>query len=72
MIHLTLQERISERIVVLFVVVSVPQIQGHIVESCWYSQEQIQQRIGGRLSSFPIHGDFPVPQVVEEIVEEIL
>ena len=72
MIQLTLQERISDRIVVLFVVVSVPQIQGHIVVSCWYSQEQIQQRTGCRLSTFTNHGDFPVPQVVEEIVEEIL
>ena len=72
MIQLTLQARISERIVVLFVVVSVRQIQEQIVESCWYSQEQIQQRTGGRLSTFPNRGDFPVPQVVEEIVEEIL
>ena len=28
-----------------------------IVESCWYSQERIQQRTGGRLSTFPNHGD---------------
>ena len=55
MIQLTLQERISERIVVLFVVVSVPQIQEQIVELCWYSQEQIQQRVGDRLSTFPYH-----------------
>ena len=44
MIQLTLQERISERIVVSFVVVSVPQFQEQIVVSCWCSQEQIQQR----------------------------
>ena len=48
-----LQERISERIEASIVVVSVPQIQEHIVESCFYSQERIQQRTGGRLSTFP-------------------
>ena len=65
-------ERAHFSIVVLFVVVSVPQIQEQIVESCWYSQEQIQQRTGERLYTFQNHGDFPVPQVVEEIAEEIL
>ena len=55
MIQLTLQERISERIVVLFVVVSVHQIQRRIVDSCWYFQERIQQRTGDSLSTFPYH-----------------
>ena len=53
MIQLTFQERMSVHIVALFVVVSVPQIQEQIVELCFYSQEQIQQRTGDRLSTFP-------------------
>ena len=50
---LTLQERISERIVAIIGVVSVPQNPEQIVESCLFSQERIQQRIGCRLSTFP-------------------
>ena len=52
---LTIQERISERIVALIGVVSVPQNPEQIVESCLFSQERIQQRIGCRLSTFPYH-----------------
>ena len=50
---LTLQERISERIVAIIGVVSVPQIPEQIVKSCFYSQERIQQCTGDRLSTFP-------------------
>ena len=43
----------SERIVAIIGVVSVPQNPEQIVESCLFSQERIQQRIGCRLSTFP-------------------
>ena len=55
MIQLTLQERISERIVVLFVVVQFLRFKNKLWKSCFYSQERIQQRTGDRLSTFPYH-----------------
>ena len=66
MIQLTLQERISERIVVQIVVVSVPQFQVQIVE--------IVIILSGAVSAacWRQFVDFHVPQVVEEIVEGIL
>ena len=45
-IQLTLQERISERIVVLFVVVQFLRFKNKLWKSCFYSQERIQQRTG--------------------------
>ena len=52
---MTPQERISERIVVLFVVVQFLKFKNKLWKSCFYSQERIQQRTGDRLSTFPYH-----------------
>ena len=64
MIQLTPQERISERIVVLFVVFSVPQIQEQIVEIASLLSGADSAAHWGQIVYSP------VPQVVEEIVEE--
>ena len=48
MIQLTLQERISQFL----------RCKNKLWKSCWYSQEQVQQRTGSRLSTFTHHGDF--------------
>ena len=66
MFQLTLQERISEVIVVYFVVVLVFQIQEQIVEIVLLLSGTDSAAHWGQIV------DFPVPQVVEEIVEEIL
>ena len=65
---LTLQKSISERIVAIIGVVSVPQNPEQIVDSCLFSQERIQQRIGCRLSSFPFFSSefFPIFVEVEK------
>ena len=46
MIQLTLQERISQRIVVSFVVVQFLRFKNKLCKSCFYSQERIPQRTG--------------------------
>ena len=62
MIQLSLQERISERIVVLF-----PQFQGIALVFSGAVSAALKQIV-----DFPKHGHIPVPQVVEDFVEGIL
>ena len=65
-IQLTLQERISERIIVQIVVISVPHFQEQIVEIVIILSGAVS---AARWRQFVV---FHVPQVVKEIVEGIL